>query len=91
MTTDEITAENYLIVSKRPPALRTLIQKYADDPNIGVFAKQALTAKSWLKPDPEKVKAIFSQMIQAVVSKQLETYDALSQAERAVSDLIGAR
>ncbi|MEK7478916.1 MAG: extracellular solute-binding protein [Patescibacteria group bacterium] len=91
LTTDEITAENYLTVSKRPPALRTLIQKYADDPNIGVFAKQALTAKSWLKPDPEKVKAIFSQMIQAVVSKQLETYDALSQAERAVSDLIGAR
>ena len=89
LTTDEIAAENYLTISKRPPALRTLIQKYADDPNIGVFAKQALTAKSWLKPDPEKVRLIFSQMIQAVVFKQLESYEALSQAERAVSDLIG--
>jgi len=91
LTTDEAAAENYLTISKRPPALRTLIQKYADDPNIGVFAKQALTAKSWLKPDPEKVKLIFSQMIQSVVSKQLEIYEAVSQAERAVSDLIEAR
>lgn len=91
LTTDEVAAENYLTFTKRPPALRSLIQKYADDPNIGVFAKQALTARSWLKPDPEKVKAIFSQMIQAVVSKQLESYEALSQAERAVSDLIEAR
>lgn len=88
LTTNEAIAENYLTISKRPPALRTLIQKYADDPNIGVFAKQALTAKSWLKPDSEKVKLIFSQMIQAVISKQLETYEALRQAERAVNDLI---
>lgn len=88
LATDEAAAENYLDISKRPPALRTLIQKYSDDPSIGVFAKQALTAKSWLKPDPEKVKLIFSQMIQAVILKQLEIYDALSQAERAVSDLI---
>ncbi len=89
LTTDEITAENYLTISKHPPALRTLIEKYADDPNIGVFAKQALTARSWLKPDPEKVRDIFSQMIQAVVSRKLTTYEALGQAERAVSDLIG--
>ena len=88
LTTNETAAENYLTISKHPPVLRSLIQKYADDPNIGVFAKQALTAKSWLKPDPEKVKTIFSQMIQSVVSKQLETYEALGQAERAVSDLI---
>jgi len=91
LATNEAVAENYLTVSKRPPALRSLIQKYADDPNIGVFAKQALTAKSWLKPDPEKVKAIFSQMVQAVVSKQLDVYEALSQAEREVSDLIRAQ
>lgn len=89
LTTDEATAESYLTASKRPPALRTLIQKYADDPNLGVFAKQALTARSWLKPDPEKVRIIFSQMIQAVVSGQMESYEALSQAERAISDLIG--
>lgn len=89
LTTNEEVAENYLTISKHPPALRNLIQKYADDPNIGVFAKQALTAKSWLKPDPEKVRNIFSQMIEAVIAKKLDTYEALSQAERAVSDLIG--
>jgi len=48
-----------------------------------------VAAKSWLKPDPEKVRNIFSQMIEAVIAKKLDTYEALSQAERAVSDLIG--
>ncbi len=88
LTTDEAVAENYLTVTQHPPALRTLIQKYADDPNIGVFAKQALTAQSWLKPDAEKTKAIFSQMIQSVVLGKLDSYEALSQGERAISDLI---
>ncbi len=88
MTTNEAEAENYLTVTKRPPALRTLIQKYSDDPSIGVFAKQALTAKSWLKPDPEKTRLIFSQMIDSVISGKLDSYEALSQGERAVSDLI---
>ncbi|MBU4348385.1 extracellular solute-binding protein [Patescibacteria group bacterium] len=88
LTTDKEVAENYLKNTNHPPALRTLIQKYSDDPEMGVFAKQALTAKSWLKPDEDKTRLIFSQMIEAVVSKQLENYDALSQAERAVSDLI---
>lgn len=88
LTTNETQAENYLTVTGKPPALRTLIQKYSDDPNIGVFAKQALTAQSWLKPDPEKTRLIFSQMIQSVISNRLDTYEAISQAERAVTDLI---
>jgi len=88
LTTNEEIAENYLTITKRPPALRTLIQKYSDDPNIGIFAKQALTAQSWMKPDPEKTKAIFSQMIQSVVSGKLDLYESLSQGERAVTDLI---
>lgn len=88
LTTDDVSAQNYLEKTGHPPALRALIQEYADDPEIGVFAKQALTAKSWLKPDPDKTRIIFSQMIEAVVSKQLEIYDALSQAERAITDLI---
>jgi multiple sugar transport system substrate-binding protein len=88
LTGNEAAAENYLKITNHPPALRSLIQRYADDPNIGVFARQALTAKTWLKPDPEKTKLIFSQLIGAVVSKQLADYDALSQAERAISDLI---
>jgi ABC-type glycerol-3-phosphate transport system substrate-binding protein len=88
LTTNEKAANNYLEATNHPPALRTLIKQYSDDPNIGVFAKQALTARSWLKPDPEQTRLIFSQLIQAVVSKKLDTYQALSQAERSISDLI---
>lgn len=88
LTTDTTAATNYLEATNHPPALRTLIKQYSDDPDIGVFAKQALTAESWLKPDPEQTRQIFSQLIQAVVSKKLDTYQALSQAERSVSDLI---
>lgn len=88
LTTNETAAKNYLETTNRPPALRTLVKQYSDDPEIGVFAKQALTAQTWLKPDPEKTRLIFSQLIEAVVSKKLETYEALSQAERNISDLI---
>jgi multiple sugar transport system substrate-binding protein len=88
LTTNETAATNYLESTNHPPALRTLIKQYSDDPNIGVFAKQALTAQTWLKPDPEQTRLIFSQLIQAVVSKKLDTYQALSQAERSISDLI---
>ena len=44
-TANPQTAEIYLQTSKKPPALLSLIQKYINDPELGVFSRQALTAK----------------------------------------------
>lgn len=45
--TKEEQAKSYLEKTKRPTALRSLVAKQKDDNEIGVFADQVLTAKSW--------------------------------------------
>lgn len=88
ITTDQALAEDYAVKTNLPPALNLLIEKYANDPNLGVFARQALVAKSWPKIDDRAVDAIFSDAIQAitrdrdarplaVLSEAQQRYDAL--------------
>ncbi len=91
LTANDAAAENYLKVSNRPPALRSLIQKYADHPELGVFAKQALSARSWPEIDKKSVAEIFSQMIRAVIRGELNAAASASQAEQQVTDLMKAR
>lgn len=91
LTANDAVAENYLKISNRPPALRSLIQKYTDHPELGVFAKQALSARSWPEIDEKAISEIFSQMIKAVVSGQMNATAAASQAEQEVTDLMKAR
>jgi len=91
LTANDAVAENYLKISNRPPALRSLIQKYSDHPDLGVFAKQALSARSWPEIDKKAVSEIFSQMIKAVISGQLDAAAAATQAEQQVTDLMKAR
>ena len=88
LTTYEKAAEDYMIASNHPPALRSLIQKYVNHPELGVFAKQALSAKSWSRIDKESVDKIFSEMIEAIVSGKLKREDALLQAEKQVTGLM---
>ncbi len=47
--TKEEQAKSYLEKTKRPTALRSLIAKQKNDNEIGVFADQVLTAKSWYR------------------------------------------
>ena len=88
LTTDPKTAEAYLTLTKKPPALRTLINKYMSDPDIGVFAAQILTAKSWPEPDANAVSKIFSDAILAVITGRLTARSALEQAQNQVTQLM---
>lgn len=90
-TANETAAENYLTVSNRPPALRTLIQKYANHPDLGVFARQALSARSWPRIDKVLVDNLFSDMIRATITGQLDLSAAVVQAERQITELMRAR
>lgn len=91
LTANDAAAEKYLTATQHPPALRSLIQKYVDHPELGVFAKQALSARSWPQIDKPSIQNIFSQLISAVISGSLKPQDALTQAERQVTELIAAR
>ena len=80
-------AEQYLLASKRPPALRDLFKKYQNDPDLGVFVNQTLTAKSWFQPDNNAVKQIFSNMVESVLNGRLSPEKALEQAENEINNL----
>jgi ABC-type glycerol-3-phosphate transport system substrate-binding protein len=86
-TTNSQVAENFIQTAKKPPALRTLISKYINAPELGVFSRQALTARSWLQPDEEAVKKIFSNMIESVLSGRLSPQRALEQAENEINEI----
>lgn len=81
------TAEIYLQTAKKPPALRSLIQKYINDPELGIFSRQALTARSWRQPDNNAIKQIFSDMIESILSGKISPQQGLDQAENEINSL----
>lgn len=61
----------YLAKTKKPTALRALINEQIDDLDIGVFAEQILTAKSWYKgEDSNAMEKIFADMIDSAILLQ---------------------
>jgi len=62
-TTQEVT-KKYLDKTKKPTALRNLVLEQTEDVDIGPFASQVLTAKSWYKGyDALATEKIFKEMI----------------------------
>jgi len=86
-TTNPQISEIYLQAVKKPPGLRSLIEKYKNDPELGVFTRQALTARSWRQPDSAVVKQTFSSMIELILSGRLGPEQALRQAENEINEL----
>jgi multiple sugar transport system substrate-binding protein len=86
--TDLESAQEYTSRTNRPPALRLLIENYLTNPDIGVFAAQALTAKSWPQIDDNAVTSIFDDMIEAITSGELTVTKALSQGRGELTQLM---
>lgn len=84
----EANARAYLTVTKRPPALRSLISEYRSDPSLGVFAAQALTAKSWAQINADSIHSIFSQAIDSVVSSAVLPETAIRAAQDQITALM---
>ena len=80
LTTNPQLSSVYLKNTNSTPALRTLINQYLTDPNLNVFAKQALTAKSVYQTDAQSFSQSFSNMIESVLSGKLDPQKALRQA-----------
>lgn len=80
-------AETYSKNNSLPPALLSLIEKYKNDPKIGVFARQILTARSWSQPDGTEVKNILSNMVESVLGGKASSQNALNEAQDAINNL----
>lgn len=62
--TQKEQAQKYLEKTNKPTALRSLIKEQKEDKEIGVFAEQLLTAKSWYKGyDAPAMEKIMEEMI----------------------------
>ena len=77
--------KQYLSLTGKSPAGRILISEMLNDEKIGVFAKQALSAKSWSQKDAEKNRQILLNMIESVVKGRLSLDNALSQAAEEIN------
>lgn len=85
LTTNETAAQAYLDETGSSPALLSLINAAKNNPDIGVFARQALTAKLWQKPNNTLAADALSTMIENVTSKRLTASNALYQAQSAIN------
>jgi len=74
--------DKYYASNKQPSSRKDLIELQIQDPEMGVFANANLTAKSFYKPDQQKLDDIFGKMIDNVILNGLSVEDALTQAEQ---------
>jgi ABC-type glycerol-3-phosphate transport system substrate-binding protein len=76
---DSATALNAAAVT--PPARRDSVVESQRDPEIGVFAEQALAARSWQRVDIGAIDTIFNAMIDDVVTGATTLDEALRRAQ----------
>lgn len=81
----------YLEDTSRPSARRDIIDIQRNDPTLGVFAVQALSAKSWFQIDNNAVDQIFADMIDDVNLGRTAIKNALRAAESKITTLMTKR
>ena len=75
----------YLDKSLRPSARRDLIERQKNDVDLGTFATQALTARSWYQADNAAIETIFAKLIDDVNFNRATIHNALQEAEAKVN------
>lgn len=90
VSTNENLAKEYSQLSKKPPALKSLISANLKNSEFGLFARQALIARSWISVGYDEVSEAFSQAIQRRISGAATSKSALETAQNRISDIIKA-
>lgn len=88
MATQPQVAGQYSTATGQPPALRDLISQKMNDPAMGVFARQALTARLWKIPDEIQVNSIFNNAITDVLLNRADPSRTFTQAQDQINQLI---
>jgi ABC-type glycerol-3-phosphate transport system substrate-binding protein len=79
---------SYLSTTGRPAARKDIIKQQLEDPFMGIFAAQALTAKTWTQTDSAAIDGIFNQMIDSVALGEQEDEEALNTAAQQVTAIL---
>jgi len=80
--------KKYLETAKRPAPRRDLIEWQKNDPDLGVFAIQALSARSWYQVDSQAIEKIFANMIKSIVLGEAAIDQAINKAVEQVTVLM---
>jgi len=84
---DQVKA--YLAKTKKPTALRALIKDQREDPEIGVFANQVLTAKSWYRGyNATAAENAFADMIDSAMADETRIPEAMGLAASRVQQTL---
>jgi len=83
LTTKELALQAAHALSMAP-AERALLSPAANDKFAAVFYPEALVAKGWLSPLPERTDSIFAAMIGTILSGRSSVQDALEKANQAL-------
>jgi len=83
-------SQKFLDAALRPAALKSQLNGQLDNENIGVFASQVLTSKSWYRGnDPKTADAAFVTMIEdALISPPEKAGDIIRTAQDKISQTI---
>lgn len=85
-------AENvkkYLKKTSKPTALKALVEEQMSDLDVGVFAEQVITAKSWYHgSDVKEAEAAITEMIDLAIKREIDTEDILKQGASKVQQTI---
>lgn len=91
----------YLLASKGPsqllskalgfPSARRDVLSEPASGNDDLFNRQAILAKAWDDPDPEKTDAIFRDMIESVTSGAARLSEALQRADQSMTQLLNTQ
>lgn len=88
MTTDE-RVKSYLDVAKKPAALRSLLKGQFDDLDLGAFAAEVLTAKTWYRGLNSNVaEEALNTMIEDVASGSQKAEEAIDFAVQQINQTL---
>jgi multiple sugar transport system substrate-binding protein len=81
--------ESYLNATKKPTALRALVNKQLDDLEMGSFAEQVLTAQSWYHgKDSRAAEKAFRDMIDLAIKGTMDLDDIINDAAKKVQQTL---
>ncbi|MBU2025971.1 MAG: extracellular solute-binding protein [Patescibacteria group bacterium] len=80
--------QGYADKTQRPASRRDVLAEQKKQPDMGVFADQALIAKSWYQPNEGQIDQIFNQNIQAVYLGQKTTEQAIQEINAKIDILM---
>jgi multiple sugar transport system substrate-binding protein len=87
--TSEDQAVKYLNRTKKPTALRTVVNKQLNDIDIAPFAGQVLTAKTWYKGiNAQAMESIFGEMIKKVIDGKNTLSEVMNYGAQRINQIL---